>query len=55
MAEQEEPTSAVYRERARELRALAAKSNHKEHAAALIAMALQYERLAELPKGEQPH
>ena len=45
MTEQEEARRA-YRERAQELRSLAARLKHPENESALIAMALQYERLA---------
>jgi hypothetical protein len=53
MSEQDQ-TKAAYLQRARELRELAAGLKH-ESAAALLAMALQYERLAELAKGEKPN
>jgi hypothetical protein len=49
-----EKDRAIYLQRARELREMAANSKH-DSASALIAMALQYERLAELAKGEKPN
>jgi hypothetical protein len=54
VAEQED-ARRLYLRRARELRELAANLKHTELQSAVIAIALQYERLAELPKGEKPH
>jgi hypothetical protein len=52
---EQEDAKGRYLRRAKELRELAGKLKHAELQSALIAMALQYERLSELPKGEKPH
>lgn len=53
MPESEEERMA-YRERAKELRELAATVKHPEAETALVAIALQYERLADQPAVAKP-
>jgi hypothetical protein len=54
VAEQDD-ARRLYLRRAQELRELAANLKHAELQTAVIAIALQYERLAALPRAEKPH